>query len=333
MVFRTCLFSYIRDALCKHLNQRDMKFIVKHLRAFWNSFRNSFRLYKKHDTLTLGAALSYYTGFSLIPIIVIVMSIAGSVLGVQAVQEEINMQFGNVLGPGSAKELNGLIKVVYKPEGNLFATIVAIVLLLIGATSVFSQMHSSLNLIWNVKDKAKQPILRFFAHRLFSFAMIVCLSFLLLISFLIHAALALFSTYLNNRLPHTSVFILQTIELLISYGFTSLLFATIFKYMSDARPLWRSVWPGALFTSLLFMIGKNLMGIYIANFNIDTGYGAAGAIVLLLTWVFYSSQIIFFGAEFTHALAAEHGILLDNTNIRADTDEGIIHTHVLADKK
>lgn len=308
-----------------------MKFILRHLHAFWNSFRNSFLLYKKHDTLTLGAALSYYTGFSLIPIIVIVISIAGSFMGQQAVQDEIRAQLSYFLGSNSAQELNGIIKVVNAPDKNAFSTITAVVLLLIGATSVFSQLHSSLNLIWNVKSGVKQPILRFFIHRLFSFAMIVCISFLMLVSFLIHAALALFSNYLDRRLPQTSVFILHLIEFVISYGFTSLLFAMIFKYMSDAKPKWRSVWPGALFTAFLFVVGKNLMGIYITKFNIDSGYGAAGSIVLLLTWVFYSSQIIFFGAEFTHALAAEHGILLDTAAISEDADEGIKHTKVLAD--
>jgi membrane protein len=133
-------------------------------------------------------------------------------------------------------------------------------------------------------------------------------------------------------LPHTSLLILHVAEFLISYGFTTLLFSTIFKYMSDAKPRWRSVLPGALFTAVLFILGKYLMGLYLTNFNIDSSYGAAGSMVLLLVWVFYSSQIIFFGAEFTHALAAEHGILLDPLAVKPNTDEGMKHTHVLADK-
>jgi membrane protein len=277
----------------------------------------------------LGAALSYYTGFSLIPIIIIVISIAGSILGPQKVQEEIKTQMESFLGPAGAQELEGIIKVTYLPDRNPVATIIAAVLMLIGATSVFSQLHTSLNLIWNVKDKAKLPILRFFINRLFSFAMIVSLSFLLLVSFLVHTGLAVFSKYLDSHLPHTSIFILQTVEFFISYGFTSLLFATIFKYMSDAKPRWHIVWPGALFTAVLFMLGKYLMGIYLVHFNIDSNYGAAGSMVLLLIWVFYSSQIIFFGAEFTHALAAEHGILLDPLAVKPDTDRGMKHTHVL----
>ncbi len=310
-----------------------MKFILIHLIAFRNSFINSFRLYKKHDTLTLGAALSYYTGFSLIPIIAIVISVAGSILDPQMVQQEIKMQMESFLGHSTAHELEGIIKATYLPSKNLMATILAVVLLLVGATSVFSQVHTSLNLIWNVKNRARQPILRFFIHRLFSFAMIISLCFLLLVSFLIHAALAIFSNYLDTHMPHASLFFLHTSEFLISYGFTTLLFAMIFKYMSDAEPQWRIVWPGALFTAVLFMIGKNMLGYYLTNFSMDSNYGAAGSMVLLLIWVFYSSQIIFFGAEFTHALAAEHGILLDPTAIDPNADEGMKHTHVLADKE
>ena len=309
-----------------------MKFIIRHLLAFWNSFINSFRLFRKHDTLTLGAALAYYTGFSLIPIIIVVVSTLGLILGTQAVETEIRTQLVGFLGEGGAEQLNGIIKVAYLPDKNIIATIITVILLLIGATSVFSQLHTSLNLIWNVKGNIKQPVLSFFLHRLFSFAMIACLSFFLLVSFAVHTALAIFSGYLDSHLPHASVQIINVVEFLISYGFTSMLFAMVFKYMSDAQPRWSSVWPGALFTAVLFMLGKYILGIYIVNFNVDSNYGSAGAIVLLLTWVFYSSQIIFFGAEFTHALAAEHGILLDARAVKSGADKGLKHTHVLKEK-
>jgi membrane protein len=309
-----------------------MKFISKHFFAFWHSFKNSFRLFRKHDTLTLGAALSYYTGFSLIPIIIIVISVAGSFLGPQAVQNEIKTQLQNFVGIKGAEELEGIIKVVYLPDRNLIATIIAVILLMVGATSVFSQLHTSLNLIWDVKTTARKPIASFFIHRLFSFAMIVCLSFLLLVSFLIHAVLAIFSQYLDAHSPNTSVFILKLSEFFISYGFTTLLFAMIFKYMSDAKPKWRDVLPGALFTAVLFAIGRYMMGIYVTHFYSNDGYGAVGSMVLLLIWVFYSSQIIFFGAEFTHALAAEHGILLDPIAVKPDTDKKLKDAGVLLAK-
>jgi len=309
-----------------------MNLVKKHLIAFWHSFINSFRLFRKHDTLTLGAALSYYTGFSLIPIIIVVISTLGVILGPEAVQFEIKTELQSFLGESGAQQLEGIIKVAYLPDKNIMVTILTVILLLIGATSVFSQIHTSLNLIWNVKGNVKQPILRFFIHRLFSIAMIACLAFLLLVSFIVHTALGIFSAYLNHKLPHTSILILTVSDFLISYSFTTLLFALVFKYMSDAQPRWFIIWPGALFTAVLFMLGKYLLGIYISKFNVDSSYGSAGAIVLLLTWVFYSSQIIFFGAEFTHALAAEHGILLDARAVKASTDKGLKHRHVLKDK-
>ncbi len=314
---------------CKYMH---MKYLLKHLIAFGNSFINSFRLYKKHDTLTLGAALSYYTGFSLIPILILVISLAGSVLGDDTVEQEIRGALANFVGTRNAHELEGIIKVAYLPVNNAAATIIAIILLLIGATSVFSQLHTSLNLIWDVKNKARQPIMQFFVQRLFSFAMIICISFLLLVSFLAHTALDLFSNYLNSHLPQLSVFILRLCEFVLSYCFTALLFGMVFKYLSDARPTWTTIWPGALFTAVLFLIGKYFLGIYMAQSNINNSYGAVGAIVLLLTWVFYSSQIVFFGAEFTHAFAAEHGKLLDSDAVRPNADAGMKPTHVLAKK-
>ena len=168
-----------------------MQFILLHLLAFWNSFINSFRLFRKHDTLTLGAALSYYTGFSLIPIILLVISALGLLLGPEAVQGEIRRQLESIMGSKAADQLEGIIKVSYLPGKNVIATIIAVSLLLFGATSVFSQLHTSLNLIWNVKGNIRQPVAKFLIHRLFSIAMIACLAFLLLVSFIVHTGLAI----------------------------------------------------------------------------------------------------------------------------------------------
>lgn len=310
----------------KHIHKKQK---VKYLKAFWNSFINSFRLFRKHDTLTMGAALSYYTGFSLIPIIVIVMSLSGYILGEQAVQGEIKNQLQGSLGNQNAEQLQDIIKAAYIPGRNVFATIVALIVLAVGATSVFSQLHTSLNTIWNVKAKAKQPILQFLITRLFSFAMIVCLAFLLLVSFVVNAALSAFAKYITDHLHNTSVLMISSTDFLTSYFFTALLFALIYKYMSNANPLWKFVLPGALFTAALFVIGKHLMAYYFGTFKFDDSYGAAGSLVVLLTWVFYSSQIIFFGAEFTHALAAENGALLDPEAIGSDADIGLKNLHDL----
>ena len=290
---------------------------------YWNAFRNSFKLFKSHDTLTLGAALSYYTGFSLVPILIIVISVAGALLGPEAVQGEIKRQLLHIMGPEPAEQLENIIKAAYRPGHNMFATLVALVLLIVGSTSVFIQLRTSLNTIWCVKEQSKQPILKFFIDRLFSFAMIACLIFLLLVSLSVHAGLAALANYLNQHNPNISSFTLEVVDFILTFALTSLLFAIVYKYMSDAKLHWRSVLPGAAFTALLFAIGKYLIGLYLSKSNIVDTYGAAASIVLIYTWVFYSSQVLFFGAEFTHALSKEHGKLLDPTAMNISTDENI----------
>ncbi len=296
-------------------------------------FRNSFQLFKNHDTLTLGAALSYYTVFSLAPMMIIVISVVGSILGPEAVLGEIQGQVQSFMGKQSAVQLQSMIKAAYKPGTNGIATIIAVVLLLIGATSVFEQMRTSLNTIWDVKPQAKQPILQFFVNRLFSFAMIGCLGFLLLVSFVIHSGLSAFTNYLNNYLPEISLFIFKLIESVISYFITAVLLAMVYKFMSDAKLKWNSVWLGALFTSFLFSIGKYLIGLYISTSNIGDTYGAAGSVVVVLAWVFYSSQIVFFGAEFTRALAIERGVPLDPKAIKPNVQVGIVNKTVIEKKE
>ena len=287
---------------------------------YWNVFRNSFKLFKNHDTLTLGAALSYYTGFSLVPILIIVVSVAGALLGPDAVQGEIKRQLLHIMGPAPAEQMENIIKAAYRPGQNLVATGVATILLIIGSTSVFIQLRTSLNTIWCVKDKAKKPILKFFIDRLFSFAMIACLIFLLLVSLSIHAGLAALANYLNQHNPNISTFVLEVVDFVFTFILTSLLFGIVYKYMSDAKIKWRSVMPGAVFTALLFALGKYIIGLYLSHTTIVDTYGAAASIVLIYTWVFYSSQVLFFGAEFTHALSKEHGRLLDPEAIYADAD-------------
>jgi membrane protein len=299
-----------------------MKF--KHwVMLYWNVFKNSFKLFKNHDTLTLGAALSYYTGFSIVPILIIVISVAGEILGPEAVQGEIKRQLLHIMGPEPAGQLENIIKAAYRPGHNMLATAVAFVLLIVGSTSVFIQLRTSLNTIWCVKDQSKEPILKFFIDRLFSFAMIACLIFLLLVSLSIHAGLAALANYLNQHNPNISTFMLEVVDFIFTFALTSILFAIVYKYMSDAKIHWGSVLPGAAFTALLFALGKYLIGLYLSESNIADTYGAAASIVIVLAWVFYSSQVLFFGAEFTHALAREKGKLLDPIAMKQDTDKGI----------
>lgn len=288
-----------------------------------NVMKNSIQLFKNHDTFTLGAALSYYMVFSIAPMLIIVTSVAGMILGPDAITGEIKRQIISFVGNNGANQLQDIIKAAYKPGENGIATIIATIVLIIGATGVFDQLRTSLNVIWDIKPQIKKPVFKFIANRFFSFAMIISLAFLLLISLVIHAALAGFNTVLERWLSDFSVVLLFVIENLISLGVTVILFALIYKFMSDSKPRWRSVWAGGLFTAVLFAIGKYLISVYIGATNIADTYGAAGSVVVILVWVFYSSQILFFGAEFTRGLAIEQGVKLDARAQISDHDAGI----------
>ena len=290
--------------------------IKKIKETYWGAFRSSFRLFKNHDTLTLGAALSYYMGFSLVPILIIAMSVAGAIFGPMAVQGEVQRQLAHLLGAGPSEQLQEIIKAAYKPGEHTLAATLALIALLVGATTVFGQLRTSLNTIWEVKEQAKKPVMRFLINRLFSFAMIGCLIFLLLISLTIHTGLEALAHFLSKRNPEISADLLNVIDLIFSFVLTGILFSFVYKYMSDAKLKWKSIFPGAFFTAILFALGKYLIGFYLSKADIASTYGAASSIVLILLWVFYSSQILFFGAEFTRALSVEKGVSLDPVAIK-----------------
>jgi membrane protein len=273
--------------------------------------RRSMTLFNSHDTASLGSGLSYYTIFSIAPMLIIVISITGAVLGPDAVTGTLKGELQNIFGSSTAAELQSMVKAAYKPGKNWIATALSIVLLLTGAIGVFDQLRSSLNIIWDVKPVAKKPFLKYLMDRLFSFGMIGCIAFLLLVSLMINAAVSALSGYLGNLLPAISKVLIQILEIIISFGLTTLLFAFIYKFMSDIKMQWRNVFYGAIFTAVLFAIGKYLISIYISKSNLANTYGAASSVIIVLVWVFYSSQIVFFGAEFTRVLAEARGIHIE----------------------
>lgn len=287
--------------------------LPKPVAAFLTVVRNSVTLFRSHDTASLGSGLSYYTVFSIAPMLIIIISIAGSIFGPEAVTGELKGQMQSLLGVNTADQLQSMVKAAYKPGKNWIATTVSIVLLLTGAIGVFDQLRSSLNIIWDVKPVAKKPFWTYLMNRLFSFGMIASIAFLLIVSLVLNAAIAGLSGYLNQLLPAISKVLLAVMEIIVSFSLTTILFAFIYKFMSDVRMKWRNVFYGALFTSVLFAIGKYLIGIYIGTSNIANTYGAASSVIVILLWVFYSSQIVFFGAEFTRALTDYKGIKIPGT--------------------
>ena len=281
---------------------------------------NTFKLYFKHDTSTLGAALSYYMVFSIAPVIIIVISVVGAILGPHAVQGEIQDQLQDFLGRKGAHQIEHIITMAYNPGKNTLTAALATLLLIVGATSVFGQVRKSLNTIWEVKPQKRKPVITYFLNNLFSFGMIICIALLLLVSLVVHAAVTALSDELSATFSSLSVLLIHIFNHTLSLIASTVLFAFVYKYLSDARLRWRSVWEGAFFTAILFSVGKHLISLYIGAKHVSTTYGAIGSAVMLLVWVFYSSQLVFFGAQFTRALATQRGYSLDPTTMAPDLD-------------
>ncbi len=257
---------------------------------------------------SMGAAISYYTVFSIAPLLLIVIAVAGFVWGREAVQGEIVTQLSGLIGAEGAKGVEALIESANKPAKGLVATGISIVVLVIGATTVFAELQSALDRVWQVPEGQKKisGLWGTLRSRLLSLGFILGLGFLLAVSLVVSAGLAAFGGWANGLLPGWEV-LLQIINLMISLGLATLLFAMIFKIMPQAKVSWRDVWIGAAVTALLFEIGKTLIGLYIGKSSVTSSFAAAGSLVVLLLWVYYSAQIFLLGAEFTWVYAHEHG--------------------------
>jgi membrane protein len=257
----------------------------------------------------MGAAISYYTVFSLAPLLVIVIAIAGAVFGREAVQGLISDQLSGLMGPGSAQMVEGLIASASDTDKGLVAGIVSIFVLVFGATTVFAELQSALDRIWKVPESKKpQGILGTVRARLLSFGLILALAFLLMVSLMVSAGLAAFGSWFGGLMPGWEL-LLQVLNTVISIGILTVLFGMIFKFMPSTSVAWRDVWVGALVTAVLFEVGKLLIGLYIGKSGMSESFAAAGAIVILLVWVYYAAQIFLLGAEFTKAYADAHGSL------------------------
>ncbi len=254
----------------------------------------------------LGAALAYYTIFSLAPLLLIVIAIAGLVFGHDAAQGRIFEQLKSVLGPATAAAMQEMVKNAAKPKGGTVATIIGIITLVLGASGVFGQLKDALNTIWDVKPKESDGIMSLFRDRFLSFAMVFGVGFLLLVSLVIDTAIAAMGRYAGSHLPGGEA-LWHIMELTFSFCVISVLMAGIFRVLPDLKIEWRDVWLGAALTSALIVLGKFALGIYFARSAIGSSFGAAGSLVIVLLWVYYSAQILLFGAEFTQVYARVHG--------------------------
>jgi membrane protein len=259
------------------------------------------------DAPSMGAAIAYYTVFSIAPLLVIVIAIAGAIFGTEAVHGEVAAQLRGLVGRDAALTIQTLIKDASKPAESALAGTIGAALLIIGATTVFAELQTALDRIWQIPAAARTPSgwLSVLRSRLLSFGLILALGFLLLVSLLISVAISAFGAWWSAQMGGWEA-VLHFLNLAISFALTTSLFAMIYKLMPRCRIAWRDVWVGAAVTALLFEIGKLLIGLYVGKSGVASSFGAAGSVIVLLLWVYYSAQIFLLGAEFTWVYA-HHG--------------------------
>jgi membrane protein len=268
--------------------------------------RDALYAWLDHKAPAMGAALAYYTIFAVAPLLIIVIAIGGLAFGQEAAQGHIMSQIGDLVGEEGAKAIQAMLESARKPTTGMVATVVGIITLIIATSGLFAQLQDSLNTVWGVAPKPGRGVVGVLRDRLLSFMMVLTVGFLLLVSLVISAGLAAFGKFFNYLLPMPEG-VLHAINFVISFGVIALLFAMIFKILPDATVSWGDVWIGAIVTSLLFSLGKFLIGLYLGKSGVASAYGAAGSLVVILVWVYYSAQLVLYGAEFTAIYAIRFG--------------------------
>jgi membrane protein len=277
------------------------------LKYIFRLFKKAVKAWVDDFAPSMGAAISYYTVFSLAPLLVIVIAIAGAVFGREAVEGQIVSQISGLIGREGADLVQSLVASASNTERGLIAGLISVVILLVGATTVFAELQSALDRIWHTPEAAKPTgVWAIFKARVLSFGLILGLAFLLMVSLSVSAGLAALGTWAGGLLPGWNI-LLYVLNMAISVSTATVLFAMIFKLMPTAKVAWRDVWVGAAVTAVLFEVGKLGIGLYISQSGMDESFAAAGSLVVLLVWVYYAAQIFLLGAEFTKIHADQHG--------------------------
>lgn len=295
-----------------------MKRLFTHVKEFGILLRDTFKSWNARDPFNNSIIISYYTIFSLPGLLVIVITVAGYFYGTEAVTGKVTAEIQSIVGGDAAKDIERIVAKAGASKGSTLASILGIATLLFGATGIFYKTQQILNEIWEVKPKPKQKILKLFKDRLFSFGLILAVGFLLLVSLMLSTLISALSDFIASRLSESLLIIFRVLDVLLSVGIVTLLFATMYKFLPDAKIRWKDVWVGAVVTALLFVLAKFALGLYFGQSNPASTYGAAGTIVLILLWVSYAGMILLFGAEFTQVYAARYGqeIVPKDTSMR-----------------
>jgi membrane protein len=298
-----------------------------------NPFRNS-------------TVIAYYTLFSLPGLLIIVINIVGYFYGPDNVTEKITTQIREIFGSQVAGDVKAIVTEAHVLEDNTFASIVGVAAILFGATGVFYHLQQTLNIIWEVKPKPKQMFIKLIRDRLFSFGMVLAIGFLLLVSFALSTLITVVSGWVTDHLSKSLSLLFYALDVILSLGIITFLFAAIFKFLPDVKILWRDVWGGAIITSILFIIAKFILGFYFVHNDPGSAYGAAGSIIVILLWVSYAGIILLFGAEFTRVHTrhfrpnieiSEYAVPIEDTELKQMNEalnfEARPHSHKKAEGK
>jgi membrane protein len=276
------------------------------LKAGYALFKEAGSAWIEDNAPSMGAALAFYTVFSLAPVLIVAISVAGLAFGQRAAEGEFLRQLQGLVGETGARAIQAILQSANRPALGIVASAIGIGTLLVGASGAFVELQDALNKIWKVQRTKESLWSLAIRQRFLSFGLVLGLGFLLLVSLVVSAALGAVGNFITPLLPWP-VFVLESVNFLLSLGVIAMLLAMIFKYLPDAAIAWSDVWMGAAIASLLLTTGKALIGLYLAKSTVASAYGAASSLVIILTWVYYSAQIIIFGAELTHVYAHQRG--------------------------
>jgi membrane protein len=279
----------------------------------WQLLRETFQEWQQDKASRLAAALAYYTVFSIAPLLILAIAIAGTFFGRAAAQEQIITQLENEIGAEGTKAVVAALNNASQPELSSIASLISIGILLLGASGIFAQLKDALNTVWNVETPTEQGFWTFIGRQLSSFLMVLAIGLLLILSLILSTVISTLSKYRTDFLPGSAI-VWENIDLIVSFSSIAFLFALMFKYVPDARIAWKDVWIGAVITSLLFAFGKSLLGWYIGSGNLNSTYGAASSLIVFLVWIYYSAQIVLLGAEFTQVYARLFGSQIIHRN-------------------
>jgi membrane protein len=297
---------------------------------YFNILKQTVKEFIRDNPMNYSSSIAFYLIFSLPAISIITLFIAGAAYKDQVVQQNMMQQIQLLFGAQSAETMNLIFANVNATGTTLVAKVFGVGMIIFSATTVFISLQNGLNSVWGIKSKPKRDVLKFFINRLLSFAMVISIGFLLLVSLVLNTFISVFNNLLTDWFSGITSYIIPGTNLILSLIIITVVFAMIYKILPDARVRWADVWVGAFVTTLLFLLGKYLIGFYLGTSSLSTTYGAAGSLVLLLIWVYYSSIIIFVGAEFTYVYSKEvgHQIRPDKNAVIVDVverEDGVVN--------